>query len=1215
MRPSVLATVSILVVAACTDRAPPTEPRSPAPPTSATPLPLPAAVGPNAVVFVGAGNVARCDKTNDEQTALLLDGIPGTVFTTGDHVYAGSALSDFQNCYGPSWGRHAARTRPAPGDLDYLTAGAAGYFSYFGAAAGDPAKGYYSYDLGAWHIAVLNSSTSMAVGSAQEQWLRADLAATIQPCVLAYWHFPRFSSFSTAVRTEIKPLWDALYAAQADVVLNGHYRIYERFAPQTPTEQADPQRGLRQFTVGTGGQGIDGMGTPRPNSQVRASGVYGVLKLTLDDFTYSWQFVPIAGQTFTDAGDAVCHGRPGGPPPPNQAPTASAGGPYQAEATVTFDGSASRDIDNHLPLTYAWDFGDGTTGSGVSPAKTYEANGSYTATLVVTDTLGLASAPATAAVTIANVAPAVNAGPDATVQIGNAYDLSATFTDPGGSADAPWTWTIAWGDGASESGSTTTPGGPITASHTFGVFGEYTVRVTATDQDGGVGSDETLVTVRDPNSTVVLVGAGDIAECGVDDDEHVAQLLDVIPGTVYTLGDNAYLSGSDADFANCYHPTWGRHKARTKPVVGNHDYATPGAAGYFNYFGAAAGDPTKGYYSYHAGEWLVIVLNSASGSANRIAGSAQEQWLRALLASTTRQCAVAMMHHPQFTSTDGRYTGEWNVIDLWNALYDGGVELVMAAHDHLYERFAPMRPDGTLDAQYGIRQITAGTGGGEGHYNFGAIHPNSVTRSNLAFGVLKLNLTGSSYTWQFVPVAGDSYTDSGSGTCHGRPGEPVPNQAPSANPGGPYQADNTVTLNGSASSDPDNNLPLTYAWTFGDGTTGSGVSPTKIYGTNGSYTATLVVTDALGLSSAPATAAVTIANVAPTVNAGADASVPLGDPFGLTATFGDPGGAADAPWIWTIAWGDGNTENGSTSTPGGPITASYTYAAAGQYTVRVTVSDNDGGTGADEAVVIVSASVVLVGAGNVARCGRVNDDKTAQLLDAIPGTVFTAGDNVRGGASLSDFQNCYAPSWGRHLARTRPAPGDEDYKTTGAAGYFSYFGAAAGQAGKGYYSYDLGAWHIVVLNSSVSMAVGSAQEQWLKADLAATTRQCVLAYWHFPRFSSSGTAVNTAVKPLWDALYAAGADVVINAHFRVYERFAPQTPTGAADAAGGIRQFTVGTGGQAVDGFGTPQLNSQVRASGTYGVLKLTLNADSYSWQFVPIAGQTFTDSGTTACH
>jgi PKD repeat protein len=449
---------------------------------------------------------------------------------------------------------------------------------------------------------------------------------------------------------------------------------------------------------------------------------------------------------------------------------------------------------------------------------------------------------------------------------------------------------------------------------------------------------------------------------------------------------------------------------------------------------------------------------------------------------------------------------------------------------------------------------------------------------------------------------------------------PTPNEAPIAGAGGPYTADNTVAFNG-AGSDPDGNVPLTFRWTFHDGATSDVANPTRSYATEGTYEATLVVTDAKGLESAPSVASVTIANVAPTVNAGTDRSVQAGTALSLSVGFSDPGGAADGPFSWFIDWGDGarTPASGVSTTSSSPFSASHTYAAEGSYTAVVTTTDKDGGTGSDAVTVTVTppgASFVVVGAGNIARCDYTNDDATAALLDAMTNaTVFTTGDNIYGGGSLSDYQNCYGPNWGRHASRTRPTPGEEDYETSGASGYFTYFGSAAGSPGAGYYSYDLGSWHIIVLNSNIAMTAGSAQETWLRADLAGTTKQCILAYWHHPRFSSYSTSVRSEIKPLWDALYAAGADVVLNGHYRLYERFGLQNPDGGADAAAGIRQFTVGTGGHGVNSFGSPRPNSQVRISGAYGVLKLTLESNAYSWEFVPIAGQTFTDAGNTPCH
>ena len=265
-----------------------------------------------------------------------------------------------------------------------------------------------------------------------------------------------------------------------------------------------------------------------------------------------------------------------------------------------------------------------------------------------------------------------------------------------------------------------------------------------------------------------------------------------------------------------------------------------------------------------------------------------------------------------------------------------------------------------------------------------------------------------------------------------------------------------------------------------------------------------------------------------------------------------------------------------------------------------------------------TAGAVLVGAGDIASCGLTADTATAQIVAGIAGTVFTAGDNAYETGSATNFRDCYDPTWGAFRERAWPAPGNHDYKTSGGAGYFDYFGARAGPGGTGWHAYDLGKWRIYALNSNcaaVGCGVGSEQEQWLRADLATSPRACVLAYWHHPRFSSGQHGNDPVMAPLWDALYQAGAEVIINGHNHNYERFAPQTPAGTADNAKGIRQFVVGTGGASLRSFGTIRANSQVRNSTTHGVIKLTLSATGYAWQFLPIAGKTFTDSGTGTCH
>lgn len=285
---------------------------------------------------------------------------------------------------------------------------------------------------------------------------------------------------------------------------------------------------------------------------------------------------------------------------------------------------------------------------------------------------------------------------------------------------------------------------------------------------------------------------------------------------------------------------------------------------------------------------------------------------------------------------------------------------------------------------------------------------------------------------------------------------------------------------------------------------------------------------------------------------------------------------------------------------------------------RVSSSAQSAGASAGDAV--------LVGAGDIGLCGSPGSAITAGLLDGISGTVFTAGDNTEDQGTEAEFTDCYDPSWGRHKSRTRPAPGNHDYDTPGASAYYRYFGSAAGDPARGYYSYDLGAWHVLALNSNCGeaggCAAGSPQERWVRADLAASAAECVLAYWHHPRFFSP-TIGDGAVPPpssdrkmmaIWRALQAAGADVVVAGHRQVHERFAPMNDRGAA-VPGGIRQFLVGTGGDKLDTFDQRHLapNSLARIEGRYGVIKFTLRPDAYDWEFLTEDG-TVQDTGTDSC-
>jgi hypothetical protein len=270
---------------------------------------------------------------------------------------------------------------------------------------------------------------------------------------------------------------------------------------------------------------------------------------------------------------------------------------------------------------------------------------------------------------------------------------------------------------------------------------------------GPTPSDGPGTASQPPFVSNVLVGAGDIADCDLNA-EATARLLDAIGGTVFTLGDNAYPRGTEQEFRQCYEPTWGRHKDRTRPAPGNHDYESPGAGPYFDYFGASAGPPGLGYYSYDVGGWLVLALNSNAHFDDQV------KWLNDMFDRHVPPCTLAYWHHPFYSSGPSDKLPQ--IQRLWDVLYRNGAEIVMSGHDHLYERFAPQDERGRLDPERGIRQFIVGTGGGGLDVSRG-IAPNSE-RLIAGFGVLKLTLSPGSYQWDYVPVAGPS--DSGSGRCH-----------------------------------------------------------------------------------------------------------------------------------------------------------------------------------------------------------------------------------------------------------------------------------------------------------------------------------------------------------------------------------------------------------------------------------------------------------------
>ena len=299
----------------------------PAPPAPPGPAPLPPPPPtldfPNDHELIAAGDIAGHETDQDgntlpncapqpEQTAKLVDTLSGPIALPGDAVYEVGSTEEYEDCYAASWGRFKSRTRPVAGDHDYKTPGAAGFFGYFGASAGDPAKGWYSYEVGTWHVVALNSNCDQiggcGLGSPEEAWLRADLAAHPKLCTLAYWHTPLYSSGSHGNIAAVKPLWQALYDNGAELVLNGHDHDYERFAPQNAAGALDTAKGIREFIVGTGGRYLRSLdATHQPNSEAANDTTFGVLDLKLNALGYDWHFVPVPGSSFTDSGSGTCH--------------------------------------------------------------------------------------------------------------------------------------------------------------------------------------------------------------------------------------------------------------------------------------------------------------------------------------------------------------------------------------------------------------------------------------------------------------------------------------------------------------------------------------------------------------------------------------------------------------------------------------------------------------------------------------------------------------------------------------------------------------------------------------------------------------------------------------------------------------------------------------------------------------------------------------------
>jgi acid phosphatase type 7 len=375
----------------------------------------------------GLGTATECRQA--AVSDLLLDSGLTAVLIPGDIQYEKGEYEHFVRSYDVSWGRLNGITYPAPGNHEYGTSGAAGYYDYFGPRAGDRLKGYYSFDIGTWHVIALNSNCApvggCGPGSPQEQWLRADLAANPADCTLAYWHHPRFSSGRYGTDASVTAFWTALHDHGADLVLNGHEHHYERFAPQTPTGTLDLEGGIRQIIVGTGGKSLRATQTIAANSEVRNDHTYGALRLTLRPGSYAWDFDAVAGGTFTDAGTGTCVGaqEPTGAPATAFSATPRSG---RSPLTVGFT-----DLSTRRPSAWAWDFdGDGVTDSTVQhPQHVYSAPGHYSVTLTTTNSVGSGTLTRHEHVRVpATVAPADQTDP--VPHSGDAADDPAIWVHP-----------------------------------------------------------------------------------------------------------------------------------------------------------------------------------------------------------------------------------------------------------------------------------------------------------------------------------------------------------------------------------------------------------------------------------------------------------------------------------------------------------------------------------------------------------------------------------------------------------------------------------------------------------------------------------------------------------------------------------------------------------------------------------------------------------------
>jgi hypothetical protein len=443
-----------------------------------------------------------------------------------------------------------------------------------------------------------------------------------------------------------------------------------------------------------------------------------------------------------------------------------------------------------------------------------------------------------------------------------------------------------------------------------------------------------------PGPDPVIVGAGDIAKCELTGDEATGAVLQGVDGIVFTTGDNVYPDGTAADFANCYDPSWGPVRDRTRPVPGNHEWNTGSLAGYNAYFGAAATDAGgKSWYSYDISDrWHAIVLDTECDRVGGCGpGSPQETWLRADLAAHATDNVVVMWHKPRFSSA---FNSDPALQTFVEDLYAAGVDLLLVGHDHVYERFAPLNPSGQVDSARGIPMFTLGTGGAA-HHDFVSVRTGSLVRNNDTYGVVKFTLHEDSIDWRFLPEDGKTFTDSGSiATRTTQPANSTPvMQSVSIAPSAPRTVE-VVTASATASDADGDTLTFAYQWTRNGADIAGATSRTLDLAGSGagdrgdSVGVRVSASDGRATSTPLAASPVTVADSPPSVSAPPAQTTQVGDTVGLTVSGSDPDGDP-------LTFGATGLPAGLTISPAGVVSGSPTSPAVGTHTVQVNATDGE----------------------------------------------------------------------------------------------------------------------------------------------------------------------------------------------------------------------------------------------------------------------------------